>query len=107
MKIHIITRCTRSENLIQVRDSIFNNKPRSVEITWNVVFDTAKMDSISSELLHELSDRGVRFHFPKCGSWECQYQFSNELMTYYIRDGFIVHHNHFVVYFVKCLFQII
>ena len=89
MKIHIITRCTRPENLIQVRDSIFKGKPLSVEIVWNVVFDTAKMDSISSELLHELSDKDVRFHFPKCGSWKCQYHFANELMTYYIRDGFV------------------
>ena len=89
MKIHIITRCTRPENLVQVRNSIFDNIPNSIEVIWNVVFDCAKIDSLPSELLHEIKCRNTRFHFTKCGSWKCQYHFPNQLMTMLIRDGFV------------------
>ena len=89
MKIHIITRCTRPENLVRVKKSIFDNKPAAIEIIWNVVFDSKKVTTLPTSLLQELKCKDTRFHFTECGDWKCQYHYSNHLMTYYIRDGFV------------------
>ena len=89
MKIHIITRCTRPENLKQVRESIFKNKPNSVSVIWNVVFDCKKVSNVSTSLLKDLKCKDTRFHFTECGDWKCQYHYPNKLLTHYIRDGFV------------------
>jgi len=89
MKIHFITRCTRPENLRQVRESIFKNKPEAVEIIWNVIFDVKKVSELPTDILHDIKCKDTRFHFTQCGDWKCQYHFANELMTFYIRDGFV------------------
>jgi hypothetical protein len=89
MKIHIITRCTRPENLRQIRESIFQNKPKAVDVVWNVVFDCKKVSTLSTDLLGDLKCKNTRFHFTECGDWKCQYHFANNLLTHYIRDGFV------------------
>jgi hypothetical protein len=89
MKIHIITRCTRPENLPQVKESIFKNIPYSVSIVWNVIFDSKKVTELPTDLLRQIKCKDTRLHFTECGSYECQYHYVNELMVTYIRDGFV------------------
>lgn len=89
MKIHIITRCTRPENLLRVRESIFSNMPYSIDVVWNVVFDSKKVTQLSTDLLKKIKCKDTRFHFTECGDYDCQYHCVNDLMINFIRDGFV------------------
>lgn len=63
MKLEIITRCTRTDNLLAIKESIFK-QPTYWRITWRIIFDTHVLDSISAELLQELkASHDVHFHF--------------------------------------------
>ena len=53
MKINIVTRCTRIENLPKVKESVFSN-PAEIEVIWNIVFDTSVLKEFDSNLLQEL-----------------------------------------------------
>ena len=47
--INIITRCSRTKNLLKVKESIFKNDNN--EITWWIIFDTSILKDIDAELL--------------------------------------------------------
>ena len=55
MKISIITRCTRTQNLEIIKESIFNNVPNGFNLTWHILFDTAVIKDIDAELLSRLN----------------------------------------------------
>ena len=66
MKISIITRATRLQNLRTVKESVFNNVPDGCKINWHIVFDTANLKDIDAELLCDLKDESTTFfHFEK------------------------------------------
>jgi glycosyltransferase involved in cell wall biosynthesis len=65
MKINIITRATRLQNLRTVKESVFNNIPDDCEINWHVVFDTVNIKDIDAELLCDLTDNSTTFYFEK------------------------------------------
>lgn len=54
-KLHIITRCTRPQNLRQIRESIIIGNKSTFNITWHVVFDTNILKDVDTTLLNELS----------------------------------------------------
>lgn len=52
--LNIITRCTRPENLIKVKDSIFNNQ--LFDLKWWIIFDTANLSQIDTDILSQVSN---------------------------------------------------
>ena len=50
MRLHVITRCTRPDNLRAIYESFGENK-----VHWHVVFDTNAIDSVSTDLMFWLT----------------------------------------------------
>ncbi len=76
--LNIITRCTRPNNLIKVKESVLNKIPESLEINWHILFDVAPLKEIDAELLSELSV--ATLHFIKGGDGGLLYPQSSELI---------------------------
>lgn len=98
MKLHIITRSTRLQNLKTVKDSVFNNVPRGLKIEWHVVFDTASLIDIDAELLSDLKDNSTNYYFKKGDSVGMLYPQCSEIISklktgwvYFVDDDNIVH----------------
>ena len=96
MKINIITRCTRIQNLKTVKDSVFKiDKPDNVAIEWHIVFDTKVLKDIDADILNTLDDGSVQFHFRKGDGWGLS-QLNNlihslEGWIYHLDDDNILH----------------
>ncbi len=54
-KLHIVTRCTRPQNLKQIRQSILDGNKGVFDIVWHVIFDTNVLKDVDASLLNELS----------------------------------------------------
>jgi len=66
MKFHVITRCTRVENLLTIADSVYKD---GFDVTWHVVFDTNVVKEVEASLLGELYRRGADLHFKDGDGW--------------------------------------
>jgi len=65
MKINIITRCTRTSNLLTIKEGVLN-APKGVTVNWHIVFDTGALKDIDAEVLSNLTDTvNVKLHFVK------------------------------------------
>lgn len=65
MKINIITRCTRTSNLLTIKEGVLN-APKGVTVNWHIVFDTGALKDIDAEVLSNLTDTAnVKLHFVK------------------------------------------
>lgn len=65
MKINIITRCTRTSNLLTIKEGVLN-APKGVTVNWHIVFDTGALKDIDAEVLSNLTDtNNVKLHFVK------------------------------------------
>lgn len=62
MVIHILTRCTRPQNLLTIKKTIFET---SIVVYWHIIFDTTTLKDIDAEMLSELQGPTTRFHFVK------------------------------------------
>ena len=99
--LNIITRCTRPNNLLKVKESVFNNIPNNLQINWHVIFDVAPLKDIDAELLAELSNENTKVHFIKGGDGGLLYPQSTELIKtfdptswfYFLDDDNILHEN--------------
>ena len=60
VSFHIITRCTRLNNLLLLKDSIFKTE---VDVTWHILFDTSVLKDIPSSLLLTLQDPNIKTYF--------------------------------------------
>ena len=90
LKINIITRVTRPQNLSQIRESIFGSIPKGVDVKWILIFDVAKVENLRTDYLLGLQCNRTRFYFTRCGNWKCQYQKVNEMLADgTISDGFV------------------
>jgi glycosyltransferase involved in cell wall biosynthesis len=69
MKLFIITRCTRQQNLKLLRENIFSSKPKDLEIEWHIVFDSKILKDVDAVLLSDLSDSNTKFHFDPSDGW--------------------------------------
>ena len=87
MQINIITRCTRVNNLVTVRDSIFNNIVKGINIQWHIVFDTNVLKDIDAEILAQIDDINTNLHFKKGDGWGLS-QLNNLIHSL---DGWIYH----------------
>lgn len=77
MKFHIITRCTRVENLLTIADSVYK---KGVDVTWHVVFDTSVVKEIEASLLGELYKLGAVLYFKQGSSGTYMYPEVNNII---------------------------
>jgi glycosyltransferase involved in cell wall biosynthesis len=77
MKFHVITRCTRVENLLTIADSVYK---QGVDVTWHVVFDTSVVKNIEIALLSSLYNAGAIIYFKQGSPGTYMYPEMNELV---------------------------
>lgn len=77
MKFHVITRCTRVENLLTIGNSVYKD---GVDVTWHVVFDTSVVKEIEASLLGELYKLGAELYFKQGSPGTYMYPEMNELI---------------------------
>tara|TARA_R110000737_G_scaffold341145_1_gene364633 strand:+ start:664 stop:2517 length:1854 start_codon:yes stop_codon:yes gene_type:complete len=66
MKINVITRCTRTSNLLKIKPTVFDTvKSEGIEIHWHIMFDTGALKDIDAEILAELDQANTTIHFIK------------------------------------------
>jgi glycosyltransferase involved in cell wall biosynthesis len=103
MKINILTRCTRIQNLEKIKDSIFIDR-FDVDVNWHVIFDIDALKEISFQTLKLLDDVNITIHYhslngkklDKSGGWHINL---NEIISnldgwvYILDDDNILHNN--------------
>ena len=96
---NIITRCSRTANILKVKDSIFNNIKS--DVTWWITFDTNSLKEISIDILSELQSPNIKLRFRK--SRPGDYGESHNLILdeiesgwcYFLDDDNIIHEDFF------------
>jgi hypothetical protein len=63
IRLHILTRCTRPDNLLTVYDSIIHDNTTDVDIDWHIIFDTTRIDSLDAPSLSVLYRAGTHLYF--------------------------------------------
>jgi len=86
MKFHVITRCTRVENLLTIADSVYKD---GVDVTWHVVFDTNVVKEVEASLLGELYRRGAELHFKQGSPGTYMYPEMNELIKQLPEEDYV------------------
>ena len=54
MKLSIITRCTRIDNLLEIEKSVYDDK-FDHDIEWHILFDTSVLRDLPAKLVEQLS----------------------------------------------------
>ena len=99
--LNILTRCTRPNNLLEVKKSVFTDIPKNLKINWHVIFDVAPLKDIDAELLSELTNEDTQLYFIKGGDGGLLYPQSTEILKkinrkswfYFLDDDNILHEN--------------
>jgi len=78
LKLHVITRCTRPENLLAIRDSIGFNLNY---VRWHIVFDISIVEELDAKLLGELYSVDSVIHFKKGIKGEYLYPQLNNIVS--------------------------
>ena len=63
IRFHVITRCTRPKNLLQIYDSFNYTENSKYFVIWHVLFDTSSLIDIDSKLLLDLDRLNAHLHF--------------------------------------------
>lgn len=99
MKLEIITRCTRTENLLRIRDSIFTGGTDWC-ITWRIIFDSSVLGNVDPSLLSDMENPNVKFHFMKGIPGDMGHSSINTILdsltdswVYVLDDDNILHEN--------------
>jgi glycosyltransferase involved in cell wall biosynthesis len=86
MNFHVITRCTRVENLLTIADSVYKE---GVDVTWHVVFDTSVVKEIEVSLLGELYKLGAVLYFKQGSPGTYMYPEMNELIKQLPEEDYV------------------
>lgn len=85
-KFHVITRCTRQENLETIYESLFDNW---YDITWHIIFDCRKIKDLDAELLSKIKNKKVQFYFIQSTKDDYLYPQCHKAIDE-IKDGYII-----------------
>ena len=61
-KLHIITRCSRLNNILTVGESL-PIKDGKLQVEWHVIFDSTRLKDIDAEILGKLQQFGAKIYF--------------------------------------------
>ena len=86
MVIHILTRCTRQQNLLTIKKTVF---PSPITVVWHIIFDTTTLKDIDAELLNELQSPSTRFHFVKGDGTDYLYPQLSDIIDKLNKDVYI------------------
>lgn len=84
--IHIITRCTRLNNILKVKESVFSTN--KFNIKWYVIFDTSSLKDIDAEILSSLYEDNIILKFVKGSPGDFGHSLINQTIET-IEDGWI------------------
>lgn len=84
--IHIITRCTRLNNISNIKESIFSTD--KFIIKWHIIFDTSCIKDISSDILSNLFSNDTLFYFFKGEPGDMGHSLINNVIDV-IESGYI------------------
>jgi len=81
-KLHIVTRCTRVQNLLAVKDSIVMGG-KGFDITWHLIFDTNVLKDVDVSLMSQLSDDKYKlsYHFMASAQGAYGYDSINKIVS--------------------------
>lgn len=96
MRINVLTRCTRPQNLLEIKKSIFVEK---FDIQWYILFDTSIIKDIDADLLFNLNSPNIHLKFLKGEPGDMGHKFinleidrmSDDEWMYVIDDDNIIH----------------
>ena len=85
--IHIITRCSRPENLYRIYKSIFY---KDFFVRWYIIFDTSKSKDYSKFII---DDSRIEYYYEDIGSYKLGYSLKYNIKgyIYYLDDDNIIH----------------
>ena len=86
MVIHILTRCTRPQNLLTIQKTVFET---SIVVVWHIIFDTTTLKDIDAELLNKLQNGSTRFHFVKGDGTDYLYPQLSDIINGLFEDAYI------------------
>jgi glycosyltransferase involved in cell wall biosynthesis len=86
---HVITRCTRPQNLLQILNSLEHKSSKTYCVQWYVLFDVTSLIDIDSKLLEELYKSDVSIHFTKSDGVDYLYPQISKLVSLF-GDGWVV-----------------
>jgi glycosyltransferase involved in cell wall biosynthesis len=86
---HVITRCTRPQNLLQILNSLEHKSNKTYCVQWYVLFDTTSLIDIDSKLLEELYKVNVSIHYIKSNGIDYLYPEISNVVTS-IGEGWVV-----------------
>lgn len=66
MKFHVVTRCTRVENLLTLLDGVYAS---GVDVSWHIVFDTNHVKEVDVKILGELYKNKAELYFRDGDGW--------------------------------------
>lgn len=87
--LHIITRCSRLNNIIKVGESL-PTKDGKLQVQWHVIFDSTRLKDIDAEILGRLQeeyDAKLYFEFSQGGDY--LYPQMNKVIIDNIQEGWI------------------
>jgi len=87
MVMHILTRCTRQQNLLAIKKTVF---PSPITVVWHIIFDTTTLKDIDAELLNELQGNSTRFHFVKGDGSDYLYPQLSDIIEKLYPENYIV-----------------
>lgn len=83
--IHILTRCSRPNNLLKVANSI----PKAEDIVWHVIFDSTRLKDIDVDLLTKLQEFSPRIYFEYSQGGDYLYPQMSRIIKDTIQSGWI------------------
>lgn len=89
IEFHVITRCTRPQNLLQIFESFNYTSNDKHIINWYILFDTTSLIDIDSKLLQELYKKGALLYFIESDGTDYLYPQTSDVITN-IDKGWIV-----------------
>lgn len=87
-KLHIVTRCSRLNNIITVGESL-PVKDGKLQVEWHVIFDSKRLKDIDAEILGKLQEFGAKLYFEFSQGGDYMYPQMNRIIVDNIKDGWV------------------
>jgi glycosyltransferase involved in cell wall biosynthesis len=87
--LHIITRCSRLNNIVKVGESL-PTKDGKLQVQWHVIFDSTRLKDIDAEILGRLQEEyNAKLYFEFSQGGDYLYPQMNKIIIDNIQDGWI------------------